>query len=149
MGRRAFPAPIRALLATIITIAAASMAWDHRQETPTVATSCSLVCHAATPSLLLPFSSTTHSISSVDRFSLPHKSTSQPPCWFHTETGCPSDGGKLGEYSDKNERGGPQCPNIHPSFSWVNIRTDFQGLAFFREAGHFSRESCNTGFHLL
>jgi hypothetical protein len=57
--------------------------------------------------------------------------------------------GKLGEYSDKNERGGPQCPNIHPRKIWVNIRTDFQGLAFCREAGHFSRESCNTGFHLL
>jgi transposase len=54
MSRRAFPAPIRALLATIIPRAAWSMAWDHRQETPTCATSCSLICHA-TPSLLLPF----------------------------------------------------------------------------------------------
>src|SRR5437867_6267491 len=36
---------------------------------------------------------------------------------------CPS--GKLGEYSDKSERGEPMCPNIHPNFSWVKVRTRF------------------------
>src|SRR6266516_1611079 len=61
----------------------------------------------------------------------------------------PSDSGKLAQYSDKNERGRPLCPNIHPNFSWMKVRTDFHGLTFCRRAGHFSRESCNTGFHLL
>src|SRR2546423_1436905 len=57
--------------------------------------------------------------------------------------------GKCAQYSDKNERGRPLCPNIHPNFSWMKVRTDFHGLTFCRRAGHFSRESCNTGFHLL
>jgi hypothetical protein len=57
--------------------------------------------------------------------------------------------GKLAQYSDKNEHGRPLCPNIHPNFSWMKVRTDFHGLTFCRRAGHFSRESCNTGFHLL
>jgi len=34
-------------------------------------------------------------------------------------------GGKLAESSDKSERGEPEYPNIHPSFSWVKVRTRF------------------------
>jgi hypothetical protein len=33
--------------------------------------------------------------------------------------------GKLGEYSDKSERGEPMCPKIHPNFSWMKVRTRF------------------------
>src|SRR5579872_347965 len=42
--------------------------------------------------------------------------------------------GKLAESSDKNERGWPLCPKIHPNFSWVKVRTDFHGLTFCRMA---------------
>ena len=36
-----------------------------------------------------------------------------------------SAGGKLAESSDKSERGELVCPNIHPNFSWVKVRTRF------------------------
>src|SRR5450631_1487796 len=57
--------------------------------------------------------------------------------------------GKLGQSSNKNERDWPLCSKIHPKFLWKNLQTDFHGLTFCRRAGHFSRESCTTGFHLL
>ena len=47
--------------------------------------------------------------------------------------------GKLAQYSDKNERGWPLCPKIHPNFSWMKVRTDFHDLTFCRRTGHFSR----------
>jgi hypothetical protein len=46
-------------------------------------------------------------------------------------------GGKLAQYSDKNERGRPLCPNIHPNFSWMKVRTDFHDLTFCRRTGLF------------
>jgi hypothetical protein len=57
--------------------------------------------------------------------------------------------GKLGESSDKNERGEPRCPKIHPKVSWMKVRTDFHGLTFYRRSGHFSRESGKADFHRL
>src|SRR5947208_9755692 len=30
--------------------------------------------------------------------------------------------GKLGESSDKNKRGEPRCPKIHPKVSWTKVR---------------------------
>src|SRR5579859_3643815 len=38
-----------------------------------------------------------------------------PPLW------CRRSGGKLGEYSNKNERGEPLCSNIHPNFSYLEL----------------------------